>query len=61
MVMKTVFVFTNNAIPETRVLENVTKIETVTESDIDKFQITQSDSTVTKYPATSGQLAIFWE
>lgn len=59
--MKVVFIFTNEYSPEVRTYNNVVSIAVITEDDIEKFQITQSNSTVTKIPKTSGQVAVFWE
>ena len=62
--LKVVFVFTNEYSPEVRTYLGATKVELITEDNVQKFQITHlvsGSTTVTKIPKASGQIAIFWD
>ena len=59
--MRIVFVYTDDNSPAVSSLKNVTKLEEITESSVDKIQATTSGGTVVKFTKSQGQLSVLWE
>lgn len=59
--LRVIFVYTNEHAPAVSSAQNVVKIEEITESGVDKYQLTTSNSSVYKWTKADGQLAVLWE
>lgn len=60
--MKVIFVYTTEYAPATACINHATKIEEITESDVEKFQVTYDNGNSSiKWNKADGQLAVLWE
>ncbi len=59
--MRVVFVYTDDNSPAVSSLKNVTDLQEITESNVEKIQATTAGGTVVKFTKSQGQLSVLWE
>lgn len=60
--MRVLFIYTDSAAPScVASASNIVKIEEVTENNVEVLKCTDSNSAVTTFPKSRGQLSLLWE
>ena len=59
--MRVIFVYTDSNAPSVSSVKNVTTIAEITESNVDKIQVTTANSQTYKFVKSQGQMSILWE